>query len=195
MSGPLMTDDDNREKHLLERSRLGDGDAYGDLVRMHERPLYAFLYRLAQDGETAREVTQEAFVKAWFALGNFRGEASFRTWLHRIAINAWHNQLRARKGHLSLDDVPEIADVAEHGRRGATGGAEDGLVEREEKELLKAAIKTLPPRQREALTLRVDEGYPFEQVARLMGCTVGAAKASYFQAVQKLKAAMAEDAT
>ncbi len=75
------------------------------------------------------------------------------------------------------------------------GGAEAGLSERQDAERLREAIKTLPPRQREALTLRVNEGYPFEQVARLMGCTVGAAKASYFQAVQKLKAAMAEDAT
>ncbi len=190
-----MTNDDDREKELLERSRWGDGDAYGDLVRMHERPLYAFLYRLAQDGETAREVTQEAFVKAWFALAKFRGEASFRTWLHRIAINSWHNQLRARKGHLSLDDVPEIAETPDEGRNGWRGGAEAGLSERQDAERLREAIKTLPPRQREALTLRVNEGYPFEQVARLMGCTVGAAKASYFQAVQKLKAAMAEDAT
>jgi RNA polymerase sigma-70 factor, ECF subfamily len=181
-----MTIDQSREMELLARSRKGDGDAYGDLVRMHERPLYAFLYRLAQDGETAREVTQEAFVKAWFSLAGFRGESSFRTWLHRIAINSWHNHLRARKGHLSLDDAPEAADEARP-------GAVEQLLEKEDQARLQRAIGSLPPRQREALTLRVNEGYPFEQVAHVMGTTVGSAKASYFQAVQKLKAAMGED--
>ncbi len=171
------------ERELVDRSRRGDGEAYAELVRFHERRLFAFLFRLCQDGELAQELTQESFVKAYFALKSFRGDSAFGTWLHRIGINAWHNHLRARRGHLDIEDVPEPASSDD------TLGE---LIGREERGRLAEAVKALPPRQREALVLRVDGDHPFEEVARLMGCTVGAAKASFHQAVTKLKRALGE---
>jgi RNA polymerase sigma-70 factor (ECF subfamily) len=175
----------DREQDLVQKARDGDDGAFEELVRSHQRRLYAFIYRMSGNTEVTAEVTQSAFVKAYSGIGRFRGEASFRTWLYRIAVNTLRNYMRdeARRRHLSIDnDIPSSEE-----------GAFEILASRQQRELLWEAVQDIPARQREALVLRVQEGYQFKEVAEIMECTIGAAKANYHQAVSRLKRILEEE--
>jgi RNA polymerase sigma-70 factor (ECF subfamily) len=174
-----MSDDARLEKELVARARKGDDAAFENLVRMHQRQLYGYLYRLSGDMDDAMEITQNAFVKAYQSMGRFRGDSSFKTWLFRIASNTWKNTIRdrSRRKTVQLDTVP-------------LSSPHDPLndaVESQERAMFAAAVKKLPPRQKQALVLRAQEGCSFDEVARIMNCSTGAAKASYHHAVGKLK--------
>jgi RNA polymerase sigma-70 factor (ECF subfamily) len=179
-----MTDDNRSERELLVGARNGDDSAYESLVRMHQRQVYMFLYRLSSNMEDAMELTQSTFVKAWISLGQFRGESSFKTYLYRIAANAWRNTVRdrVRRRLVDLDNVTLISDQDPH----------LDLEASREQDLLWNMVDGLPPRQKEVLVLRIREGFSFEETARIMGCTTGSAKASYHHAVSKLKEIIAK---
>lgn len=177
----MEKDRENTDEHeLVNMARDGDDGAFEDLVRLHRKAVYAFVYRLSGNGDDAAEIVQNTFIKAYRSMGRFRGESSFKTWLYRIAVNTFRNHLRdkARRKHLSIDEkvLPSGEDVF------AT------VSKRQERGMVQKAMNDLPPRQREALILRINEEYRFSEVADIMKCSVGAAKANYHQAVQKLKA-------
>ncbi len=176
-----MTDHTTLERELVDRARKGDNKAFEDLVRIHQEPLYRYLCRLSGNGEDAMELTQSSFVKAYLSIGRFRGESSFKTYLFRIASNTWRNAIRdrGRRQNIDIDELP-IASGDD---------PRDEVIRNQEQERFWSLVEELPPRQKEALTLRVREGYPFEEVAKVMGCTTGSAKASYHHAVEKLKSA------
>ncbi|MDT8396768.1 MAG: sigma-70 family RNA polymerase sigma factor [bacterium] len=175
-----MSDDGRLEQELVARARKGDEAAFENLVRMHQRQLYGYLFRLSGNVDDAMEITQRAFVKAYRSIGRFRGDSSFKTWLFRIASNTLKNTIRdrSRRRTVPLDALP------------LSSGRDplDDAVQSQERAMLAAAVKTLPPRQRQALVLRTAEGCSFDEVARIMNCSTGAAKASYHHAVGKLKA-------
>lgn len=179
-----MVDLTARERTLIEEARGGDSEAFEELVRIHQEPLYRYLYRLTGNIEDAMELTQSSFVKAFLSLERFRGDASFKTYLFRIASNTWKNNLRDRKKrqHVDIDVIPLKSDENPH----------EDVARKQEIELLWSLVRVLPPRQKEALVLRAREGYPFEEVARIMGCTTGSAKATYHNAVQRIKKAFKE---
>ena len=176
-----MTDNMNLERELVDRARKGDNAAFEDLVRMYQKSLYRYLCRLSGNLEDAMELTQSSFVKAYLSIGRFRGDSSFKTYLYRIASNTWRNTLRdrGRRHSIDIDDVPITSGDNPH----------ENLVREQEQEKFWSQVDDLPARQKEALILRVREGYPFEEVARVMGCSTGSAKASYHHAVGKLKSA------
>ncbi|MFV1957047.1 MAG: RNA polymerase sigma factor [bacterium] len=174
-----------KERELTERAKKSDEAAFEDLVRAHQKKLYNFIYRLCENHDDAAEITQRAFVKAYFSLRNFRGDSLFRTWLFRIALNTFRNHMRdeGRRKHQTLDGWDPPAGEKTFSM----------MVQKEERKKLAEAVETLPPRQREAVVLRVHEGHSFSEVAGIMGCSVGAAKASYHQGVKKLKEAIGGD--
>jgi RNA polymerase sigma-70 factor, ECF subfamily len=174
-----------KERELTERAKKSDEAAFEDLVRAHQKKLYNFIYRLCENHDDAAEITQRAFVKAYFSLRNFRGDSLFRTWLFRIALNTFRNHMRdeGRRKHQTLDGWDPPAGEKTFSM----------MVQKEERKKLAEAVETLPPRQREAVVLRVHEEYSFREVAGIMGCSVGAAKASYHQGVKKLKEAIGGD--
>jgi RNA polymerase sigma-70 factor, ECF subfamily len=93
---------------LVERARLGDRDAFGELVRIHQHEVYTLAVRLVRDRDLASDVTQEALVRAWRAMPKFRGDAKFSTWLHRITVNtAWTH--RTRRNRVRLDPLDSLA--------------------------------------------------------------------------------------
>lgn len=177
-----MTDQTTPERDLVERAGKGDDGAFEELVRMYQEPLYRYLCRLSGNGDDAMELTQNSFVKAYLSIRRFRGESSFKTYLFSIASNTWKNTLRDRRKRRSvaIDQVPIVSDDNPH----------DEAVRGQEHRRFWSLVEELPPRQKEALILRVREGYPFEEVAKVMGCTTGSAKASYHHAVEKLKAGL-----
>jgi RNA polymerase sigma-70 factor (ECF subfamily) len=92
---------------LVEQARQGDRDAFGELVRIHQHEVYTLAVRLVRDRDLASDVTQDAFVRAWRAMPNFRGDAKFSTWLHRITVNtAWTH--RAKQNKVRLDPIDSL---------------------------------------------------------------------------------------
>ncbi len=169
---------------LLERYEAGEREAFDELVRRHQKPLYSMLYRMVSDPDDAADILQKSFVKAFTGLAGFERRSSFKTWLYQIAINLAKNLYRdrSRAAHVPIDDV-----IIRREPRTL-----DGLIASENRQLLRKALGGLPEKQRLTLLLRVQENKKFEEIAGIMKCSLGTAKANYHHAVQKLKGIMGE---
>ena len=176
----------DEDLQLLDRFANGDREAFDDLVKKYQRPLYAMLYRMVSDREDAADILQKTLVKAFTGIGGFERRSSFKTWLYQIAINLAKNLYRDRSRfqQVSLDDV-----VIRRNPRTL-----ESLMQREARDLLRKAFIDLPERQRITVLLRVQEQKPFEEIARIMQCSIGTAKANYHHGVQKLKARLGDQA-
>jgi len=172
---------------LLDRHASGDCEAFNELVRKHQRPLYAMLYRMVSNHEDAADILQKTFVKAFTGIEGFERRSSFRTWLYQIAINLAKNLYRdrARVQQVPIDDVVIRRDPK----------TLDTLVRKETREQLMQAMTELPEKQRITVMLRVQQQKTFEEIAAIMKCSLGTAKANYHHGVQKLKARLGERET
>ena len=155
------------EHELVRRARSGDEDAFAELVQRHSGRLYGTMLRVLRSPTAAEDVAQETFVRAWRALGSFRGDALFSTWLYRIGMNEANRHLarEARRGELPsenvLDDVPDLAaDPAAAYDAGDLGVHLDRL------------LGELPPDYRIAVVLRDVEGLTNEEAAEVLGLHV-----------------------
>lgn len=174
----LLTDEE-----LAERFRAGERNtSFSMLVERYQRRIYFSARRMVNgDHDEADEIAQETFVKAYEALANFRGESKFYTWLYRIMMNNVIHRGRKQKVRKTIS-IDEVADVLE-----ASEGQPHGELEREEtKKLIEEAIATLPPKQREVFMLRFYDELPYEEIAQIVGTSVGGLKANYFHAVKKI---------
>ena len=142
------------DQELAQKARGGDSQAFEELVRLYQRPIYGFLLRLSGSEEDAVELTQITFVKSWMAIGSFRGDSTFRTYLYAIATNAWRNTLRDRSRRPTID-VEEIPLASNQ-----NPFEETAKVRLQEK--LWNLVQCLPPKQKEVVLLRVREGMSFE---------------------------------
>ncbi len=168
---------------LVTKAAAGDREAFDDLVLKYQKPLYGLLYRMVSNREDAADLLQKTFVKAFTGLGSFERRATFKTWLYQIAINLAKNVYRdrSRAEHVPIDDVV----IRRNPRTLET------LIEKENRTRLKAALADLPEKQRITLLLRIQGDKKFEEIAAIMRCSLGTAKANYHHAVQKLKLFMA----
>jgi RNA polymerase sigma-70 factor (ECF subfamily) len=164
---------------LVQRFREGERRAFDELVRRHQRAVWRLARRYVRNDADAADVTQQAFVRAFRGLGSFRGAATFRSWLYRIAINLALNHVRDR-GREEPRDIPDDA-VTES----ATGAQR--IIDDEEQAALRAAVDELPPKQRMVLELRIYEDLSFREVAELADCTENAAKVNFHYAVKRLR--------
>ena len=172
---------------LVERCVAGDNGAFDVLVERHRRQVYQLCYRFAGNHEDASDLTQDAFVRAYRALGTFRGHAAFSTWLYRVAVNICLNRKAARQM------VTEPIDGREH--QDLSGEPADRAVLRHERAAtVRAAIARLPRKQRATLILRMYHDLPHGQIAAILGSSVGAAKANFFHALANLKRLLQESA-
>jgi len=159
---------------------------FDEIVRAHRQLVYRVARRIVRTHEEADEVTQETFVRAWRGLSGFRGESRLSTWLVRIAIHTARSLPRGRVAAAPLGEAERIPD-------GAAGP--HALWEgREDRARLRSAVRSLPPRQREVVALKVFSDMTYEDVATVMGLTVGAVKAHLHQAVGNLRRRLTEDA-
>ena len=165
---------------LLDRYAAGDRDAFDDLVRKHQKPLYSLIYRMVSNPDDAADILQKTFVKAFTGIGGFERRSSFRTWLYQIAINLAKNLYRdrSRAAQVSLDDVVIRKDPK----------TLEGIIRKETRELLYRALAELPEKQRLTVMLRIQSQKTFEEIAGIMKCSVGTSKANYHHGVKKLKA-------
>lgn len=169
---------------LIERYTAGEREAFDELVQKYQKPLYSLLYRMVSNHEDAADILQKTFVKAFTGLSGFERRSSFKTWLYQIAINLAKNLYRdrSRTENVALDDVVIRRDPK----------TLENLIASETRERLKKAVANLPEKQRLTLMLRVQESKKFEEIAGIMKCSLGTAKANYHHAVQKLKGMLGE---
>ncbi|MGI6409087.1 MAG: RNA polymerase sigma factor RpoE [Gammaproteobacteria bacterium] len=185
-----MTAED--DKLLVKRVQKGDKRAFDLLVLKYQSRIMALVIRFVQDSHEAQDVTQEAFVKAYRALGNFRGDSAFYTWLYRIAVNTAKNYLVSRNRRPPSFDVD--ADDAEfydgdHGLK-SLETPERLLLRDEIEQTVQESIRRLPEDLRVALTLREYEGMSYEDIAHVMQCPVGTVRSRIFRAREAVDKAL-----
>jgi RNA polymerase sigma-70 factor, ECF subfamily len=165
---------------LLQAHRDGDPDAFGVLVTRHRDRLWAVALRTTGNPEDAADALQEAMISAFRRADSFRGDALVTTWLHRIVVNACLDRLRRNKVR-AAEPLPD--DLEERAGRGAVLAADDAGGDPEAQAVLGdrrttvlAALDRLPPDQKAAVVLVDLEGYPVEEVARMLDCPSGTVK-------------------
>lgn len=176
------------EQELILRAQRGDTNAFADLLALHERFVYNLALRTIGDPTEAEDVAQEAFVRAWQALPNFRGGSALRTWLYRIVINLCYNRFpRLRRELNELTDnsstnLPEPASLE------ANPALYSEL--RERRALLHCEIERLPESQRLLIVLRYQDELSYEEIASLLGLPLGTVKTGLFRAKERLRQAL-----
>ena len=179
------------DERLVELSLDGDEDAYGILVRRYQRRLTAFLGQLVGDLELARELSQEAFVRAWSALERFDPRYRFSTWLFRIAHNLGIDQLRRRRLQtVSLyrtdSEGDEVEVVVPDVNKDPLGHLENHVLASE----LRQVIDGLRPEYRELILLRHFAGLSYQEIAEFKGMPLGTVKNKLFRAHSVLRKAL-----
>lgn len=171
------------DSELLDRHASGDREAFDELVRKHQKQLYSMLYRMVSNAEDAQDLVQKTFVKAFNGISGFERRSSFRTWLYQIAINLAKNLYRDRS---RIQQIP-IDDVV----LSRNPGTIESMIKQETRSRLREAVADLPEKQRLTVMLRIQEQKSFEEIAEILRCSIGTAKANYHHGVQKLKNKMA----
>lgn len=179
-AGPVVFSRDSDDAVLVRAAAAGSPEAFDLLVERHRRQVYQVCYRYAGNHEDANDLAQEVFIRAYRGLGSFRGESAFSTWLYRVAVNVCLNE-RAR-GRPRL----EALEVA---RQVGSGDppVDEQVAATERAAQVRAAVARLPARQRLTVLLRVYEGLTHEEIARVLGTSVGTVKANFFHAVRNLR--------
>ena len=185
-----MTPDDDQQ--LVKRVQDGDKRAFDLLVLKYQHRILGLVVRFVHDPHEAQDVTQEAFIKAYRALANFRGDSAFYTWLYRIAINTAKNYLVSRNRRPPSSDVDagdaEFYD-GDHALKDMA--SPERLMLRDEiDETVQRSIKQLPEDLRRALTLREFDGLSYEDIATVMQCPVGTVRSRIFRAREAVDKAL-----
>ena len=188
MGGPGGPEHD---RTLVELAKRGDRESFGTLVRRHQDRAFNLAYQMVRNREDALDVAQEAFARAFASLQNFKGDASFATWLHRIVVNLAIDSLRRKQrgGETSYDDTRAAPGEQEVDPSSPDNPAE-ALEAKQVRKLLARGIAGLPPAQRAVLVLREIEGMSYEEISRSVGCTLGTVMSRLFYARRKLRQAL-----
>lgn len=168
------------DRALTAAARAGDTAAFDVLVERHRRAVYQVCYRFVNNHEDASDLTQETFVRAWKGIGSFKGDAAIATWLYRIAVNVSLNSVKSRRRDADPIEDHEPIDV-----NAAVPG--DDLVRQQRAAAVRQAIAALPDKQRATLILRTYHELSHQQIADILGSSVGAVKANFFHALANLK--------
>lgn len=169
------------DPQLVALAAAGGREAFDLIVVRHRRSVYQVCYRFVNNHEDASDLAQEAFVRAWRGLGQFKGQAALSTWLYRIAVNVCLNKVSLKTLPTeALDAGDRIEDT--HTER---PGAE--LDRSERAQAVRRAIQALPKKQRATLILRMYHELSHQQIADILGSSVGAVKANFFHALGNLK--------
>ncbi len=171
------------ERATIERAKAGDRAAQRELYETNVDRIYRLAFRLAGDEDVARDFTQEAFIRAFQRLGEFRGDSAFSTWLHTIAVSVSLNGLRKVKRLRTRETVLDDAEALGHSPRVSDPDLRDRLYR---------AIDALPEGYRTVFVLHDVEGYTHEEIGQMMGIQSGTSKAQLFRARGRLREALAD---
>ncbi len=169
------------ERRAVQQARRGDDSAWRTLYESYADFVFRLAVRRLGDRDAALDVVQETFLRAATAIRDFRGDATFKSWIARIAINETTSHLRreARRKRAPLDTVERTADSAER--------PDDRAVTHDLAARALAYIRRLPDQQRDVLLLRTTEGLSYAEIANILGSTEGSVRVSYHHGLQKLK--------
>jgi RNA polymerase sigma-70 factor (ECF subfamily) len=177
--------DREADQILVEQVQRGDKRAFELLVAKYQRKIFRLLSRLIRDAAEIEDVAQEAFIKAYRALPNFRGESAFYTWLYRIAINTAKNYLVAqgRRAPTTTDtEIDEAENFDEGDQLRDVNTPDSMLLSKQVGEAVNRAIEKLPEDLRTAIVLRELEGLSYEEIAETMNCPIGTVRSRIFRA-------------
>jgi RNA polymerase sigma-70 factor (ECF subfamily) len=175
------------DEELVARSREGDLDSFNQLVMRWERPIYALAYRVIGREEDARDVAQETFLRAFRALGGFKGQAKFSSWLYRITLNLCRDWIR-RQRRTPVAQAPEGVDLLDLASETTPSETIEELVSRREMSRAVAkAMASLPDEQRTAIILKEYHGLTFQEIADLLGCPLSTVKTRLYQGLTVLR--------
>jgi RNA polymerase sigma-70 factor, ECF subfamily len=179
-----VTTSENMDLELVRRVQRGDSAAFDLLVRKYQHRTVALIGRYIHDWSECQDVAQDTFLRAYRALGNFRGDAQFSTWLHRIAVNTAKNHLVAHKRRPPGEDIDiDDAENFESGLRLRDNDTpERELMRQEMEQTVMRAVEALPEELRAAITLREVEGLSYEEIAEQMQCPIGTVRSRIFRA-------------
>jgi RNA polymerase sigma-70 factor (ECF subfamily) len=173
------------EAEAIERAKLGDAEAFEVLYSLHKRRVYSLCLRMTSNTAEAEDLTQEAFLQLFRKIGTFRGESAFSTWLHRMAVNVVLMQLRKKSlPVVPLEDTIETEEDTPKKEPGAEDPVLAGSVDRLQ---LKKAVESLPPGYRTIFVLHDVEGYEHNEIAEIVGCSIGNSKSQLHKARMKLR--------
>ena len=185
------------EARIIERAKQGDAEAFEALYHLHKRRVYSLCLRMTANTAAAEDLTQEAFLQLFRKIGTFRGESAFSTWLHRMAVNVVLMQLR-KKG-LPVVPLEENIETEEESPRKEPGADDPRLAGCIDRMQLQRSIEALPPGYRMIFLLHDVEGYEHNEIAEMVGCSIGNSKSQLHKARMKLreilKTSRAEKAT
>jgi RNA polymerase sigma-70 factor (ECF subfamily) len=174
------------EAEAIDLAKAGDAQAFEGLYGLHKRRVYSLCLRMTGNTAEAEDLTQEAFLQLYRKIATFRGESAFSTWLHRLAVNVVLMHLR-KKGlpEISLDEALEPAH--EDGPKKDIGARDNVLAGSIDRVNLGRAIESLPPGYRIIFVLHDVEGYEHNEIAEMMGCSIGNSKSQLHKARMKLR--------
>jgi len=165
---------------LVRAAVTGDREAFDVIVERHRRTVYQVCFRFVNNHEDASDLAQDAFVRAWRGLKNFKGQSALSTWLYRIAVNVCLNRLSAKAPINEPIESDHFEDVR-------IEGAQRAMIREERAIAVRKAIANLPAKQRATLILRTYHDMSHQQIADALGSSVGAVKANFFHALANLK--------
>jgi RNA polymerase sigma-70 factor (ECF subfamily) len=181
------------DEELVARSKTGDTESFNQLVKRWERPIFALAYRTLGREEDARDITQETFLRAFRALGGFKGDAKFSSWLYRIALNLCRDWIRKDR-RAPLMPVPDGVDVEQlNVERQPVESVEDLAARAELSRVVARAMESLPPEQRQAIILKEYHGLTFQEIADLMKCPLSTVKTRVYQGLSTLRTKLGEE--
>lgn len=175
------------DEELVARSVAGDHDSFNQLIRRWERPIYALAFRVLGREDDARDVCQEAFLRAFRALPGFKGEAKFSSWLYRITLNLCRDWLR-RKKRTPVVQAPEGVDLVElAAAQGPAESIEDLVARKQLSAAVAEAMASLPDEQRTAIVLKEFHGLTFQEIADLQQIPLSTVKTRLYQGLSVLR--------
>jgi RNA polymerase sigma-70 factor (ECF subfamily) len=178
---------DTEDRGLVEAFGRGEDSAFSALVIKYREGVYRVARRMLGNHEDAADVTQEVFIRVHRALPRFDGRSKLSTWVYRIAVNLCLD-VRAR-----LNRFPLLDDDDQRPTAASAPDVADDVVARETQRLVANAVALLPPRQRAMLALRLYQDLPYQDIARIMGCSEGTVKATMFAAIRRVRRTLVEE--
>lgn len=177
---------DRDDATLVAAAVTGRRDAFDLIVERHQRAVYHVCFRFVGNHEDASDLAQETFVRAWRGLAQFKGQSALGTWLHRIAVNLCLNRVSAKP--LPVEPILDDRFVDRQ-----TEDPRAGLLREERARAVRRAIDALPRKQRATVILRAYQELSHQQIAEILGSSVGAVKANFFHALANLRRALGSE--
>ena len=193
LSAPAAAARGSDDPVFIEKLKAGDTAAFETLVDLYSSDIYALLYRLTENADEARDLTQDTFLRVIRSIKGFRGQSELRTWLYRIAINESRNRFRWWKRRrrdltISLDATIGDSDTAIHETMsGRSESPEENALTRERERALQAALLEIPEKYREAVVLCDVEGMSYEETAAALGVGIGTVKSRISRGREELR--------